>query len=244
MQIDAKGLDARTLNERIREALAAGAEEVVLNNVCGHRYIGAGLVTAARMTVNGTPGNDLGCFMEGARLIVRGNVQDGVANTMSSGEIVVHGRAGDVLGYAMRGGRVLVRGDAGYRVGIHMKAYENCVPVIVIGGGAGDYLGEYMAGGMLVVLGLGREQGRPLVGRCFGTGMHGGEIFVRGAVGEDRLGREVGAVAMDDEAWDRLAPHLADFAREFGVDPALLGPERFTRLVPVSHRPYGKIYAY
>lgn len=244
MEIDAKSLDFRALNQDIREALERGSDKVVLNNVCGQRYIGAGLMCHAEITINGTPGNDLGCFMAGPRLVVNGNVQDCAANTMSSGEIIAHGDAGDVLGYAMRGGRVFVRGDAGYRVGIHMKAYKNYAPVIVIGGVARDYFGEYMAGGMLVVLGLDRKEDQPVVGNFFGTGMHGGEIFIRGGVDKWQLGKEIGVVDITSENWERLTPHLSDFAREFDLDRRLFDPETFTRLAPVSHRPYGRIYTY
>ncbi len=244
MEIDAKGIDYRVLNQEVRKAIEQGQTEIGLKNVCGQRYIGGGIAACARITISGTPGNNLGCFMAGSRLIVNGNAQDGVANTMSSGEIIIHGRAGDVLGYAMRGGRVFVKGDAGYRVGIHMKAYKDCVPVIIIGGTAGDYFGEYMAGGKLVVLGLDRKNNRPIVGNFFGTGMHGGEIFIRGPVQQDQLGPEIGVVDISDHDWELLAPHLSDFAAEFGVDPDLLVRERFTRLVPISHRPYGRIYAY
>lgn len=244
MQIDATGMDYRKLNMEVRRAISGSEMDIVLNNVCGQRYIGAGIAARVEISISGTPGNDLGCFMAGARITVRGNVQDGVANTMSSGEIIVHGRAGDVLGYAMRGGRVFIEGDAGYRVGIHMKAYRDCIPVIIIGGCVGDYFGEYMAGGKLVVLGLERNERRPIVGDFFGTGMHGGEIFLRGSVDKRLLGKEIGIVDISDEDWDGLAPHLSDFAGTFDVDTALLGREYFTRLAPVSHRPYGKIYAY
>ena len=78
----------------------------------------------------------------------------------------------------MRGGKILVRGNVGYRCGIHMKAYGENKPAIVIGGRAGSFLGEYQAGGTLVVLGL-HTDGRPIVGNFCGTGMHGGEIYLR-----------------------------------------------------------------
>jgi glutamate synthase domain-containing protein 3 len=244
VNINADGMDYRTLNSVLREAIAGGAGELTLNNVCGHRYIGAGLASGTIINVHGTAGNNVGCFMAGARLILHGNAQDGVANTMSAGEIIIHGCAGDVLGYAMRGGRVFVRGDAGYRVGIHMKAFKDCVPVVIIGGKVGDYFGEYMAGGTLVALGLESKGRSRMVGNFFGTGMHGGEIYIRGPVEEQALSREIGIVGISDSDWTRLAPHLADFAVQFGVDRSLLARERFTRLAPVTHRPYGKIYAY
>jgi len=242
--IDARGLGYRELNAKVREALACGAKGLSLENVLGQRYIGAGLRGEAEVTVHGVPGNDLACFMDGPRIVVRGNAQDGVANTMSSGTVVVHGHAGDVLAYAMRGGKLLVRGDAGYRVGIHMKEYRDRSPVVIIGGTARDYFGEYMAGGTLVLLGLGRREGDPLVGEFVGTGMHGGQILVRGSVGDDQLGKELGRVEVTDTCWASLLRELDGFAREFGLDVGSFRRDEFTRLVPVSRRPYGKIYVY
>jgi glutamate synthase domain-containing protein 3 len=243
-EIDAAGLPSRALNERVRAALKAGAPEIVLRRVGGQRYIGAGLAGGARIVVEGVPGNDLACFMAGPRIEVRGNAQDGVGNTMGGGSVVIHGQAGDVLGYSMRGGRIFVRGNAGYRVGIHMKAYRDRSPVVIVGGTVRAYFGEYMAGGTLAVLGIGRAEGEPLAGDFIGTGMHGGEIYLRGSVEPRQLGREVGAVAIDDAGWERFRPHLEAFAQAFGLDAAQFPRASFTRLKPVSHRPYGKIYVH
>jgi glutamate synthase domain-containing protein 3 len=244
IEIDAAGLDHRALNERVRAAVAGGAARIVLRNVCGHRYIGAGLVAAVALDLRGVPGNDLACFMAGPRIEVRGNAQDGVGNTMSAGAVVVHGHAGDVLAYGMRGGEIYVRDRAGYRVGIHMKAYGDRSPTVVIGGTARDYFGEYMAGGTLAVLGLGRAPGEPLLGGFVGTGMHGGEIYLRGRVEAWQLGREVGEVPIDDASWARFDKHLEAFAAAFGLDRREFPRDAFTRLRPVTHRPYGKIYVH
>lgn len=242
--INAEALSHRELNARIRSALEEGASSVLLRNVRGQRYIGAGLRSAAEIVVEGVPGNDLGCFMEGPRIVVRGNAQDAVANTMSSGTVVIHGHAGDVLAYGMRGGRLFVRGDAGYRVGIHMKEYKDRIPVVIVGGTARDYFGEYMAGGTLVLLGLDRHDGEPLIGEFVGTGMHGGQILLRGPVEAWQLGKEVGQVELNDACWFELKRNLADFARELGIVPDAFRRGEFTRLIPVSHRPYGRIYVY
>jgi glutamate synthase domain-containing protein 3 len=243
-EIDAARLGHRELNDRIRAAVAHGADSILLRNVRGQRYIGAGLGGGTEIVIEGVPGNDLACFMDGPRIVVRGNAQDAVANTMSSGEVVVHGHAGDVLGYGMRSGRLLIEGRAGYRIGIHMKEYRDRVPVIVVGGSARDYLGEYMAGGTLVCLGLGRREDEPVAGEFVGTGMHGGEIILLGGVEPWQLGREVGEVAIDEGSWSRLRRELDRFSREFGADLDRLSREDFTRLAPVSRRPYGRIYVY
>ena len=63
MRIDAKGMHYRPLNKMIRDAVASGEKEFELDNIGGQRYIGAGLNENVKITINGTPGNDLGAFM-------------------------------------------------------------------------------------------------------------------------------------------------------------------------------------
>lgn len=244
MNINAAGTHYRDLNHAVRQALADGHTEIVLDNVCGHRYIGTGLTGSAQVTIHGVPGNDLGAFMSGPTLRVMGNAQDGVANTMNAGTIVIHGSAGDILGHSMRGGRVFLRGGLGYRAGIHMKAFEDRLPVVVVGGTVKDYLGEYMAGGLLVVLGLGRDDDEPIAGEYVGTGMHGGEIYLRGQIEPHQMGREVGFGEIGDAEWASLSVHLEAYCREFDMDPGTLTRESLHRLLPLSRRPYGNLYAY
>jgi len=130
------------MNIMIRDAIAAGEKEFELDNIGGQRYIGDGINETVKITINGTPGNDLAAFMNGPKIIVNANAQDGIANTMNAGEIIIHGNVGDIIGYGMRGGKLYIRGDAGYRVGIHMKEYKKQVPIIITGGTAGDFFGE------------------------------------------------------------------------------------------------------
>jgi glutamate synthase domain-containing protein 3 len=75
--------------------------------------------------------------------------------------------------------------------------------------------------------------------------MHGGQILVRGRVrAHEQLGRELGEVEMTDAVWFELRRNLAEFAAEFGLDASEFHRDEFTRLAPVSHRPYGKISVY
>jgi len=240
-----RGVYYRELNEAVRGAIADGATTVRLLDVNGQRYIGTGLrADGVRIEVNGTAGNDMAMFMDGPTVEVFGNAQDGVGNTMNAGRVVVHGDAGDVLGYGMRGGRVFVRGDVGYRVGIHMKAYESLVPVMVCGGKARDFFGEYMAGGMLVLLGMNTQfPEQPLVGGFVGAGMHGGVIYLRGTVEPWQCGAEVGISEANEEDLAELRPVIEEYAAAMGVDAEQILSASFTKLVPFSHRPYGKLYA-
>ena len=71
--IDAEGLYYRNVNEAVRQAFAAGAKTVVLNNVNGQRYIGTGISgKGLRIEVNGVPGNDMAAFMDGPTIRVFG----------------------------------------------------------------------------------------------------------------------------------------------------------------------------
>lgn len=244
MRIDAKGLYYKDLNEQIKQACRDGETEFVLENVNGQRYIGTGLKDgSANIEIQGVPGNDLGVFMDGPVLTVRSNAQDAIGNTMNSGKIVVHGDAGDLIGHSMRGGKIFVRGNVGYRAGIHMKAYKDLFPVVIVGGNARDFLGEYMAGGLLIVLGLASEESE-IAGNYIGTGMHGGEIYLRGEVEDYQIGEEVGIKEPSQEDLDKLEIYIEDYAENFDLDVDEIMDRKFIKLVPTSHRPYGRIYTY
>jgi glutamate synthase domain-containing protein 3 len=192
----------------------------------------------------GTPGNDLGAFMDGPTITVHGNAQDGCGNTMNNGEIVIHGHAGDILGLSARGGKIFVREDVGYRAGIHMKEYENKKSVVVIGGTAQDFLGEYMAGGIMIVLGLNLNKGEYHKAKFIGTGMHNGVIYLRGNVEGYQLGKEVGVAELEDKDHSILHQFVDEFANHFSYELAEILEGKFIKLYPRWLRPYGRLYAY
>jgi glutamate synthase domain-containing protein 3 len=181
--------------------------------------------------------------MNGATVIVNENGQDNIGNTMNAGKVIVHGHAGDVLGYGMRGGRIHILKDVGYRVGIHMKSYQDNRPVLVAGGKAGDFFGEYMAGGVLVLLGMFTDApDKPKHGLRLGTGMHGGVIYVRGAVDEEKLSREVGVFPLTPADRKELEGYLKEFCKDFSLDLKEVLSEPFVKILPKSRRPYGNLY--
>jgi len=241
-KLNGKGMHYKDLNQWLKAQVAAGEREFLLENINGQRYLGTGISADITITVQGTPGSDLGAFLDGHTIIVQGNGQDAIGNTMNAGKIVIHGQAGDVLGYAMRGGKLFIRGSVGYRVGIHMKEYQDQRPVMVIGGSAGDFLGEYMAGGILVVLGLDRQPNQPLVGELVGTGMHGGVIYLRGEVDPAQLGKECSIFPADTEDLQLLRSILAEYCQDFSLELDAIMGEQFFKLRPVSTRPYGQLY--
>jgi len=244
VKINASGILYPELNARLRRAVLRGARRIELHNVYGQRYIGTDLDKPVEIEIFGTPGNDLGAFMNGPRIIVRGNAQDGCGNTMNEGEIVIHGHAGDIIGLSARGGKIFIRDDVGYRAGIHMKEYDERKPLIVIGGTAQDFLGEYMAGGILILLGLNLGEGQHHKANFVGTGMHGGVIYLRGSISGYQLGKEVGVRDLEEKDYQVLHKFVGEFAAHFDYDIKKILEHKFIKLSPRWLRPYGRLYTY
>ncbi len=266
MLINAKELDYKVLNDAIRKADG----KCTITNCCGQRFIATGM-SDKDIIIEGIPGNALGAYLNGAVITVNANAQDAVGDTMNEGTIVIHGNIGDAAGYAMRGGKIYVKGDAGYRAGIHMKAYEDKVPVMVIGGAAGSFLGEYQAGGIIVVLGLEtagtRHTGKlddeniddkqleseniadkqferkSIVGYFPCTGMHGGKMFLRSDCSDVKFPSQVTARLANESDMDEIKEYISEYCLLFGcdIDKVLASP--FTVITPDSKNPYKQMYA-
>ena len=235
MKIFAGGMHYSALNAAVR---ASQENNIEIMNCVGQRYIGAGL-SERHIFIHGTPGNALGAYLNGAEVRIDGNVQEATGDTMNAGVIEVHGSAGDATGYAMRGGKIFIEGDVGYRCGIHMKAFRTQKPAIVIGGRAGSFLGEYQAGGTIIVLGD-RLNGKPVVGNFCGTGMHGGEIWLRTDELTAALPEQVKSerMTLSDEAASLIREWCARFGRE---EKSYLSAVYY-RLTPNADNPYRQMY--
>ena len=243
IRIDAKNLHYTPLNQKIRAAIASGAKEIVIDNVLGQRFIGDGLRgDDVTITVNGVPGGDLAMFMSGPTIIVNGNADHAPGNTMDKGKVIIHGSAGDAVAHSMRGGRVYVRDNIGYRGGIHMKQYMEKRPILVVGGATRAFLGEYMAGGLLIVLGLTGIP--PIEEQGIGSGIHGGEIFVRGKVDDIYLGVGARQMLITEEQKSMIRPIIEDFAKAFGFDAAPMLISEYTRIAAASARPFANKYTW
>lgn len=234
--IHAEGLDHKALNEVIRSS----SEDCRIDGCCGQRFIAAGMADK-NIEINGVPGNALGAYLNGATITVRSNAQDAVGDTMNEGQIIIHGNTGDAAGYAMRGGRIYIKGNAGYRAGIHMKAYEEKVPVMVIGGKAGSFLGEYQAGGVIVVLNLQTPTDK-IVGYFPCTGMHGGKLFLRSACNDIIFPEQVTARPATPEDLTELRSTLSEYCDLFQIDIEEVLSVPFTVVTPDSNNPYRQMY--
>jgi Glutamate synthase domain 3 len=226
------------INEQIRNTADT---DIVLDEVYGQRYIGCG-IKGKTITINGTPGNALGSYMNGADVIVNGNAQDATGDTMNDGSIIIHGNCGDTTGYGMRGGKILIKGNAGYRVGIHMKEYKEQIPIVVVGGKTGDFLGEYQAGGIIIVLGIGVD-GVP-VGDFCGTGMHGGAIYLRCNDIPGGLPPQVSAAVATDEDKKQIEGIVEEFCKSFGYDKNELLKSNYIKLTANTKNPYKQLYTH
>lgn len=237
MIIHAGNTHFKILNEQIR---LVQEDEITVENCIGQRYIASGL-TGKKLQIYGTPGNALGAYLNGSEITVYGNTQEAVGDTMNDGEITIYGNCGDAAGYAMRGGKIFIEKNAGYRTGIHMKQYQDKIPVMIIGGTAGSFLGEYQAGGIIAVLGLGSDGCIP-VGNFCGTGMHGGKIFLRSQELPHDLPPQVSAKEADSSDLDELKPYLSEFCEKFHHSMDEILSHRFYLLTPDSKNPYKQLY--
>jgi glutamate synthase domain-containing protein 3 len=247
---DGNPLSYQELNEKIHQTIREGYDRIVLNNVCGQRFIGASLQGDLELVINGLPGNDLGIFMDGPKILVNGNCEDQAGNTMNNGTIVVEGDGGDVIGLSARGGKIYIKKDVGYRVGIHIKEYEHKYPVLIFGGTAKDFLGEYMAGGLVIALGLkfldsGEiiENNYPICGNELGTGIHRGKIILRTEEDlEHKLGVGAKVYELEPTTLEVIEPYLKEFCEIFNIPYDIISKKPFKVIKPISKRPFGGNY--
>lgn len=188
IEIDARGLETREINRRIRQALADGFRDVAILNPGAKHNLGVGILQPCRLTFEGSCGYFAVGLIDGPAVHVKGRVGWSLAENMMDGEVVVEGTAGSCCGAALRGGTIVVKGNVGARTGINQKGGD-----IVVDGDAGFITGFMMQKGRIVVCGD--------VGRATGDSMYDGEIFVGGTIGS--LGTDAILAEMDelDRRW-------------------------------------------
>ena len=239
MNITAGAMHFKDLNGLVRES---EEKNITIDNCMGQRYIGAAS-SGKKITINGTPGNALGCYLNGSDIIVNGNAQDATGDTMNTGRIIVKGNCGDTTGYGMRGGKIFAHGDSGYRTGIHMKSYIGNPPVVIIGGAAGTFLGEYQAGGYIIVLGM-NTQKKSIVGNFCGTGMHGGKMYLRCSIDQipDSMPAQVQAEFATPEDMAEIDEYLDEYCKLLKEDKKKILDHQFVVITPNSANPYHNLY--
>ncbi|MGE4584307.1 MAG: glutamate synthase [Sphaerochaeta sp.] len=232
----------RHYEELNKEVRSCREQEILLSDVHGQRYIASAL-SDKQITITGTAGNALGCFLDGARITVMGSAQDATGDTMNDGKIIIHGSCGDGTGYAMRGGCIYIRDSSGYRAGIHMKAFKEKQPLLIIGDRAGSFLGEYQAGGTIIVLGR-NQGGKAPVGYFCGTGMHGGIMYLRCDTLPQSLPPQVAFRDATEEDKEHLGVLLEEYCTVFSFDKNELLASHFFVLQANSATPYRMLYTH
>lgn len=237
MELNVSAMGFSEVNEQMRQTQDS---DITLTGCIGQRFLAAG-TSGKNVKIHGIAGNALGAYLNGTVIETFGNAQDAVGDTMNEGKIIVHGNIGDAAGYAMRGGRIFVQGNAGYRAGIHMKAYQDKVPVMVIGGRTGSFLGEYQAGGIIIVLGLSGGE-RPIVSNFPCTGMHGGKLFLRSDCEGIHFPHQVHHRIASAEELAGIRTYIEEYCAHFGGDADELLNAPFTLVTPDSGNPYKQMY--
>ena len=77
------------LNNEIRGMLLS-EDMIRVEDVNGQRYIGAALDKGKTIEIHGTPGNDMGAYLNGGNIVAYGNGQEAVGNTMGGGLVTIH----------------------------------------------------------------------------------------------------------------------------------------------------------
>jgi glutamate synthase domain-containing protein 3 len=99
-----------------------------------------------------------------------------------------------------------------------------------------------MAGGVLLVLGLTLKTGEKHRAKFVGTGMHGGVIYISGEV--TNLGKEVKIMDVNNNDLTIIKSLVKEYCDNFDADLDNIMERKYQKIVPVSHRPYGTVYAY
>ena len=168
-EFDAREMDIRGINLKIRELMSQGYGTIVVKNPLAKHSLGVGILNRLQLYFEGSLGY-FGCgLIDGPNIRIKGRVGWSCAENMMSGTIVIEKNAGSSFGAAMRGGDLVCRGNVGGRTGINMKG-----GTIIIGGKTGAFSGFMMQRGRIVVLGD--------TGKNLGDSMYDGTIYVGGNI--------------------------------------------------------------
>ena len=99
-----------------------------------------------------------------------------------------------------------------------------------------------MAGGVVVILGLNLKSNKSHKARFVGTGMHGRVIYIHGEV--TSISKEAESAKLTEEDWKILHELVHESCESFKFDADKILEQNFKKIIPVSHRPYGRLYAY
>jgi len=187
-ELDAAGLDPKSVNLRIRELMEQGYGTIVVQNPGAKHSLGVGILNRLQLYFEGSLGYFGVGLIDGPNVRVSGRVGWSCAENMLAGTVIIEKNAGSCFGAAIRGGDLVCKGDVGARTGIDQKG-----GTIIVGGRAGAFTGFMMQRGRIVVLGD--------VGPNLGDSMYDGIMYVGGKIGS--LGTDAVPAEMTelDRAW-------------------------------------------
>mgnify|MGYP002801705426 CR=1 FL=1 len=169
-----------------------------------------------------------------------------IAAGSSERHISVIGTPGNALGAYLNGTSVRVEGNVQEATGDTM----NCGS-IVVNGSAGDATGYAMRGGVILVRGdvgyrcgihmKAYRENKPAIGNFCGTGMHGGEIYLRCEEIPPLLPAQVRAERVSELPED-VRSLIGAWCGAFGEGAAAYLNASYIRLVPNSANPYKQMY--
>jgi methylamine---glutamate N-methyltransferase subunit B len=206
--IHCRAKTTREINRELRQAIAAGQDDVSVLEPDARHNLGVALLQAVRVVFEGSVGYYCGGMMDGAHIEVRGSAGWGAAESMMDGTMIIDGSAGSGLAASIRGGTVVVRGDAAARAGVSMKG-----GTLLVGGSCGYMAGFMMQKGRIIICGD--------AGDALADSMYEGSVFVGGNIAS--LGND--AVVQDATAEDSAS--LEEFLAHYRV-PA---PPGFKKIV-------------
>ena len=210
-EFDAREMDIRAINLKIRELMSQGYGTIVVKNPLAKHSLGVGILNRLQLYFEGSLGY-FGCgLIDGPNIRIKGRVGWSCAENMMSGTIVIEKNAGSSFGAAMRGGDLVCRGNVGGRTGINMKG-----GTIIIGGKTGAFSGFMMQRGRMVILGD--------AGKNLGDSMYDGTIYVGGKIAGLGVDAVPGEMTDLDVAW------LTRKLRMYGL-AAPRGVENMTKIV-------------
>ncbi|MFQ5834753.1 MAG: hypothetical protein ACE5HR_02370, partial [bacterium] len=68
--------------------------------------------------------------------------------------------------------------------------------------------------------------------------------YIRGKVEDYRLGKEINLFELDEDDRDKLNLYLKEYCQDFNLNLKEILKDKFIKLIPYTHRPYGSLYAY
>jgi glutamate synthase domain-containing protein 3 len=178
----------REINRELRQAIAAGHQDIRVLEPEARHNLGVALLQPVRVIFEGSVGYYCCGMMDGAHIEIRGSAGWGAAESMMNGTVLIDGSAGSGVAASIRGGTVVVRGDAAARAGVSMKG-----GTLLIGGNCGYMAGFMMQKGRIIICGD--------AGDALADSMYEGVVFVGGQIAS--LGND--AIVEEPTADDRAS---------------------------------------